>query len=65
MPFTRVYGVGVWLGSVRYALLLAVVLRVDCGFDSWGFLGLLGFLCVSRRKPQTPGTAKERSAFSV
>ena len=48
VSFARVYRVGVWLGFVGSALLLAVVLCwVDCRFDSWMLLGLLCFLCVT------------------
>ena len=40
--------VGVWLGFVRSALLLAVVLGwVDCCFYSWVVLALLCFLRVT------------------
>ena len=44
--FTRVYRVGVWLGFVRFAALLAVVLCcVDRCFGSWVLLGLF---CLDR-----------------
>ena len=43
--FTRVYRVGVWVGFVRFALLLAAVLCLgDRCSDSWVFLGLLCLL---------------------
>ena len=48
VSFTRVYRVGVWLGFVRFALLLAVVLYwVDPCFGSWVLLGLFCLLRVS------------------
>ena len=58
MSFTRVYRVGVWLGFVRFPLLLAVVLRwVDRYFDFWVLLGLFCLLRVTRRKEHRPGIA--------
>ena len=48
MSFTKVYRVAVWLGFVRFALLLAVVLCwVDRCFDSWMLLALLCLLRVT------------------
>ena len=46
---TRVYRVGVWLGVLRFAPLLAIVLSwVDRCFDSWVLLDLFYLLRVTR-----------------
>ena len=48
--FMRVYRVGVWLGFISFALLLAVVLCwVDRCFESWVLLGLHCLLRVTHQ----------------
>ena len=45
----RAYRVGVWFGSVRFALLIVVVICwVDRCFDSWVLLGLICLLRVTK-----------------
>ena len=53
------YRVGVWFGSVRFALLVAVVLCwVDRCFDSWVLLGLCCILRVTH--PASPREAQHK-----